>query len=318
MNNEIKRLPCRSFWAQITFSLIILLNKHDVWDNGDSSFVSGFSAPSQKTERTFVQRKEVITSSSALRVTLIPSNNINEGDLEEADDRDVSRVKPLFDTSLVDSSESEQIIEDFYDEEDEEDEDYGEPQFYDIDYEDDEDYIEPPSVDDITDQSSYSRDEDAILTEREDRFYVDDKGFRRKVETCILVGVEVVSELRKDRRRISKINPNSYDEDDWEQYFLLEESMREMRELVKTAGMDIITEVTQRLNDPNPKTYIGTGKLKETKELLEKFDCCTVVFDAELTPGQQKHLENALNKEVIQNDFLGSEMVSLYFILKNS
>jgi GTP-binding protein HflX len=35
--------------------------------------------------------------------------------------------------------------------------------------------------------------------------------------------------------------------------------------------------------------------------------CCTVVFDAELTPGQQKALENAFNKKVIENDFLGSK-----------
>ncbi len=317
MNNEKERLQCRSFWIKVTFPLIIFLNIHGVWEHGESFFVSGFSAPSRKTERTFFQRQEIFTSSSALRVTLIPNNNVNEGDLEEADDRDVSQIKPLFDTSLIDPSKSEQIIDDLYDDDDE-DEDYGEPQFYDIDYEDDEDYSELPAVDDLNDQSTYSRDEDAILTEREDRFYVDDKGFRRKVETCILIGVEVVSELRKDRRRNDKMSPNTYDENDWEQYFLLDESLREMRELVKTAGMDIVSEVTQRLNDPNPKTYIGSGKLKETKELLEKLDCCTVVFDAELTPGQQKHLENALNKEVIQNDFLGSEMVSVYIHLKRN
>jgi GTP-binding protein HflX len=67
----------------------------------------------------------------------------------------------------------------------------------------------------------------------------------------------------------------------------------------------------------NPKTYIGTGKVVEAQTLLgeinDQFEregappCCTVVFDAELTPGQQKALENAFNKKVIENDFLGSD-----------
>ena len=41
--------------------------------------------------------------------------------------------------------------------------------------------------------------------------------------------------------------------------------------------------------------------------MLEENEACTVVFDAELTPGQQKALENAFNKKVIQNDFLVQE-----------
>ena len=75
--------------------------------------------------------------------------------------------------------------------------------------------------------------------------------------------------------------------------FTLAESLVEMRELIKTAGMECVGEMTQRLQEINPKTYIGTGKVQETMELMEKNDCCTVVFDAELSPGQQKSLENA-------------------------
>lgn len=66
-------------------------------------------------------------------------------------------------------------------------------------------------------------------------------------------------------------------------------------------------EITQRLQEINPRTYIGTGKVKEAQQLLNVTKCCTVVFDAELIPGQQKALENAFNKRVIENDFLGSE-----------
>jgi GTPase len=57
----------------------------------------------------------------------------------------------------------------------------------------------------------------------------------------------------------------------------------------------------------NPKTYVGSGKVIEAAELLEHYGACTIVFDAELTPGQQKALENAFNKKIIQNDFLGAD-----------
>ena len=101
----------------------------------------------------------------------------------------------------------------------------------------------------------------------------------------------------------------------------LEESMGEMRELIKTAGLCLQGEIIQRLQEINPKTYIGSGKVKEARSLLDEINninnnsesvhggntnqqlCCTVVFDAELTPGQQRALENAFNRKVIENDF---------------
>lgn len=66
----------------------------------------------------------------------------------------------------------------------------------------------------------------------------------------------------------------------------------------------VFTEITQRLNEVVPRTYIGSGKVIEANELMEEQGACTIVFDAELSPGQQKALENAFNKKVIQNDFL--------------
>uniref|UniRef100_A0A7S4WA30 GTPase HflX N-terminal domain-containing protein n=1 Tax=Ditylum brightwellii TaxID=49249 RepID=A0A7S4WA30_9STRA len=161
----------------------------------------------------------------------------------------------------------------------------------------------------------FTRDEDDMLTEREDRLYVDADGMRRKVETCVLVGVEDLSAARKERKkarqRASSAEP--YPEEQIESMFSLDESMTEMRELIKTAGMDLVGEVTQRLSEPNPKTYIGTGKVLECLELLEQKKSCTIVFDAELSPGQQKALENAFNKKVIQNDFMGSEQEVSYY-----
>ena len=161
--------------------------------------------------------------------------------------------------------------------------------FYDVDFDDDYEQDET---------QHFSRDEDDILTEREDRMYVDDKGIKRKIEKCLLVGVEDLSAKRYSER---SRNP------DEQAYFSLEESMTEMNELIKTAGLDCVGEITQRLQEVNPKTYIGTGKVEEAKQFMEEHDCCTIVFDAELTPGQQKALENAFNKNLLQNDFLVQE-----------
>lgn len=164
--------------------------------------------------------------------------------------------------------------------------------FYDVDYEDD---LEEGGGD----LQQFTRDQDDIMTEREDRLYVDEKGMTRKVEKCLLVGVEDLS-----AKRTSTLNQRHQNPEEMEVYFTLEESMTEMRELIKTAGLDCIGEITQRLQEVNPKTYIGSGKVQEAKEFMEQHDCCTIVFDAELSPGQLKSLENAFNKKAIQNDFL--------------
>eukprot|EP00980_Cylindrotheca_fusiformis_P017847 scaffold5653_cov147-Cylindrotheca_fusiformis.AAC.9 len=155
------------------------------------------------------------------------------------------------------------------------------------------------------DYSFYYRDDDEILTEREDRLYVDDKGIRKKVERCFLVGVEALGEQRKATKANRYYDPLNGEAGP--PCFSLEESLIEMRDLIKTAGMEVTGEITQRLQDVNPRTYIGTGKVKECQELMEQLGCTTVVFDAELTPGQQKSLENTFNRDLIQNDFLVQE-----------
>eukprot|EP00526_Cylindrotheca_closterium_P008110 CAMPEP_0113619082 /NCGR_PEP_ID=MMETSP0017_2-20120614/9681_1 /TAXON_ID=2856 /ORGANISM="Cylindrotheca closterium" /LENGTH=648 /DNA_ID=CAMNT_0000528635 /DNA_START=136 /DNA_END=2082 /DNA_ORIENTATION=+ /assembly_acc=CAM_ASM_000147 len=152
------------------------------------------------------------------------------------------------------------------------------------------------------DLSFYYRDEDDMLTEREDRLYVDENGFRRKVERCFLVGVEALAEQRRARRAEQYYDPLNGAAG--APCFSLEESLIEMRDLIKTAGMEVTGELTQRLQDVNPKTYIGTGKVKEAQELMEELGCTTIVFDAELSPGQQKSLENIFNRNLLTNDFL--------------
>jgi hypothetical protein len=129
-------------------------------------------------------------------------------------------------------------------------------------------------------------------------------------EKCILVGVEDLSAKRRDLKSLKYSGDSMKHPEETEVYFTLEQSMDEMKELISTAGMELAGIVTQRLNEVNPKTYIGTGKVREAQELLNQVGCSTVIFDAELSPGQQKSLDNIFNKKVIQNDFLGSEQVS--------
>mmetsp|Transcript_26918 Transcript_26918/g.58851 ORF Transcript_26918/g.58851 Transcript_26918/m.58851 type:complete len:760 (-) Transcript_26918:1747-4026(-) len=152
--------------------------------------------------------------------------------------------------------------------------------------------------------NDYERDEDDILTEREDRLFLDEEGKPR--ETCILVGVEDLSAKRRINKAARQAGRELLPEED-QVYFTLQESMTEMRELIKTAGLELIGEVTQRLNEPNPRMYVGTGKVQEAMDMLQELGCCTVVFDAELSPRQQKALENSFNKKLLQNDFLGAE-----------
>lgn len=158
---------------------------------------------------------------------------------------------------------------------------------------------------DDEDLSFYYRDEDDMLTEREDRLYMDENGVRRVVEKCILVGVEDLAAQRKAKKAELYYDPLSTEQE--APCFSLEESMIEMRELIRTAGLSLEGEIIQRQKEVNPKTYIGSGKVEEARQLMEENDCCTIIFDAELSPGQQKSLENIFNRNALQNDFLVSD-----------
>ncbi|CAJ1966914.1 unnamed protein product [Cylindrotheca closterium] len=190
---------------------------------------------------------------------------------------------------------------DLYHVEDTADDDQKEPtQFAELVMEEDGEEEEPED-----DFSFYYRDEDDMLTEREDRLYVDENGFRRKVERCFLVGVEALAEQRRAKWADQYYDPLNGAAG--APTFSLEESLIEMRDLIKTAGMEVTGEITQRLQDVNPRTYIGTGKVKEAQEMMEELGCTTIVFDAELSPGQQKSLENIFNRNLLNNDFLVQE-----------
>lgn len=78
----------------------------------------------------------------------------------------------------------------------------------------------------------------------------------------------------------------------------LEDSLSELALLADTAGVDVVGELTQRLNHPHVETYIGPGKVEELKALAEETLAEVVIFDDELSPRHQRELEKALGKSI--------------------
>ncbi len=71
----------------------------------------------------------------------------------------------------------------------------------------------------------------------------------------------------------------------------LEDSLAELALLAETADLEIVGETTQKLDKPNPETYIGSGKVEELKILVEETLADLVIFDSELSPRHQRELE---------------------------
>lgn len=82
------------------------------------------------------------------------------------------------------------------------------------------------------------------------------------------------------------------------------ESLDELEELAKTAGVITVAKVIQNRESVHPGTYIGKGKIEEIKELLFKLEATGVVCDDELSPAQLKNLEDALEAKVMDRTIL--------------
>ncbi len=77
------------------------------------------------------------------------------------------------------------------------------------------------------------------------------------------------------------------------------EYLDELTFLVHTAGGKAIKRYTQKMAIPNPKTFIGSGKLFEVQSYIKANDVSTVVFDDELTPAQQRNIEEILKCKIL-------------------
>ena len=78
-----------------------------------------------------------------------------------------------------------------------------------------------------------------------------------------------------------------------------QEYLDELEFLAFTAGGTVKKRFTQKLEYPNPKTFIGSGKLEEVKQYIDDHGIETVIFDDELSPGQLRNIEKILEEKVL-------------------
>ena len=82
------------------------------------------------------------------------------------------------------------------------------------------------------------------------------------------------------------------------------EYLDELEFLTYTAGGDVKKRFTQRMDMPNSKTFIGSGKLEEVRQFIEQNNIGTAIFDDELTPSQQKNIERVLECKILDRTLL--------------
>jgi len=78
----------------------------------------------------------------------------------------------------------------------------------------------------------------------------------------------------------------------------LESSLEELALLARTARLSVVGQATQKLRSPDPRTFIGSGKLEEIREQVEETAADLVLFDDELSPRHQRELEKVFGEEV--------------------
>jgi GTPase len=78
----------------------------------------------------------------------------------------------------------------------------------------------------------------------------------------------------------------------------LEDSLAELALLADTAGLEVIGELTQKMDRPNSETFIGSGKVEELKALAEETLAQVIIFDDELSPRHQRELQKHMGDSV--------------------
>src|SRR5438552_4759836 len=104
---------------------------------------------------------------------------------------------------------------------------------------------------------------------------------KQPVEKAVLVGIETGRQL-------------------WS----IEDSLAELEQLAATAGVEVLGQVSQKISEPNPATFVGKGKVEEIRDLKGRLGADLVLFDEELTPGQQRNLEERLNTKIVDRTAL--------------
>lgn len=84
----------------------------------------------------------------------------------------------------------------------------------------------------------------------------------------------------------------------------VQEYLDELAFLADTAGAEVVTRFTQKLDNPNPRTFVGQGKLQEIKEYVEKNEIGMVIFDDDLSTKQVANIEKELQIKVLDRSSL--------------
>lgn len=82
------------------------------------------------------------------------------------------------------------------------------------------------------------------------------------------------------------------------------EYLDELEFLADTAGAEVVTRFVQKLEQPNPRTFVGQGKLAEIKEYVEKNDIGMVIFDDDLSTKQIANIEKELQVKILDRSSL--------------
>ena len=80
---------------------------------------------------------------------------------------------------------------------------------------------------------------------------------------------------------------------------ILEEYLNELNFLTYTAGGTVVKRFTQKMDSPDPKTFLGKGKMEELSSYIKIHDINSVIFDDELSPAQQSNIEKQLRCKIV-------------------
>ena len=117
----------------------------------------------------------------------------------------------------------------------------------------------------------------------------------RKVRGKIMAEAIKIEDIEE---RVVLIGVSEQDGDD------AEDSVEELKELVKTAGATVVGTLIQKREKIHPGTYVGTGKVAEIAELVESTGATGIVCDDELSPAQIKNLEMMLDTKVMDRTLI--------------
>ncbi|MDR7208523.1 GTPase HflX [Flavobacterium piscis] len=84
----------------------------------------------------------------------------------------------------------------------------------------------------------------------------------------------------------------------------LNEYLDELEFLTFTAGGEVIKRFSQKMERPNPKTFVGTGKIEEINLFVKENDISTLIFDDELSPSQQKNISKIIECKILDRTHL--------------